>query len=170
MARYLKVHDPAETKRQIHIVVTEAHAPGVLEFLSSLPHGCEAGLIRGLLTQFVERCSALEERQLNQAVQDVLDGPGGIATPGRVSTKPKTTKRKAVTVQKKATQNVREEVGASPMPAQTAEHQPALHQASRLEAPVIGPEPTTNSVSEPSAQLSEADADDLDKLDKMFGD
>jgi hypothetical protein len=77
MARYVKQYDPSETYRRLGVEIREAHCPGLLEFMSSLPVGVEGPAMRAVFYQWF-----LENEQngtLVEALEIVVNGPGGLA-------------------------------------------------------------------------------------------
>jgi hypothetical protein len=54
MAKFIRVDDPTETERRLHIQIKEADCPGLLGFLRTLPYGAEAPLIRAVLQQWFQ--------------------------------------------------------------------------------------------------------------------
>jgi hypothetical protein len=52
MARYVKQYDPNETYRRLGVEIREAHCPGLLEYMSSLPVGVEGPAMRAVFYQW----------------------------------------------------------------------------------------------------------------------
>jgi hypothetical protein len=77
MARYVKQYDPSETYRRLGVEIREAHCPGLLEYMSSLPVGVEGPAMRAVFYQWF-----LENEQkgtLVEALEGGVNGPGGLA-------------------------------------------------------------------------------------------
>lgn len=64
--------------RKLTIVLRDDHAPGIVEFLASLPDRTEAAFIRGLVYQWMLENWTTEDRE--QRLMAVLNGPGGRMT------------------------------------------------------------------------------------------
>ncbi len=83
MATLVRTHDPSITVRRIPLVVQESAAPGLVQFLNTLQYGTETPLIRGVLYQWYLTHKAAGT--LDQAISDVLSGPGGRVRERRAS-------------------------------------------------------------------------------------
>lgn len=91
MARYIKQFDPEETQRRIAVEIQEAHCPGLLEFLSTLPYGYEGPGLRAIVYQwFLDREA---DGTLHTAFEAVVNGPGGLAAARLPKTKERPIRR-----------------------------------------------------------------------------
>lgn len=77
MARYIKQFDPEEMHRRIAVDIQEAHCPGLLEFLSTLPFGHEGPGLRAIVYQWFLAREA--DGTLHDAFEAVVCGPGGLS-------------------------------------------------------------------------------------------
>lgn len=91
MARYIKQFDPEETHRRIAVDIQEAHCPGLLEFLSTLPFGYEGPGLRSIVYQWFLAREA--DGTLHDAFEAVVSGPGGLSGTRISKKKVQTTKR-----------------------------------------------------------------------------
>jgi len=91
MARYIKQFDPEETHRRIAVDIQEAHCPGLLEFLSTLPFGYEGPGLRAIVYQWFLAREA--DGTLHDAFEAVVGGPGGLSGTRVPKKKVQTTKR-----------------------------------------------------------------------------
>jgi hypothetical protein len=91
MARYIKQFDPEETHRRIAVDIQEAHCPGLLEFLSTLPFGHEGPGLRAIVYQWFLAREA--DGTLHDAFEAVVGGPGGLSGTRVPKTKVHGTKR-----------------------------------------------------------------------------
>jgi hypothetical protein len=91
MARYIKQFDPEETHRRIAVDIQEAHCPGLLEFLSTLPFGHEGPGLRAIVYQWFLAREA--DGTLHDAFDAVVAGPGGLSGTRVPKTKVQGTKR-----------------------------------------------------------------------------
>lgn len=66
---------PNEGEKKVTLKLMDAHAPGLVAFLNSLPDRTESAFVRGLLYQWV--LANRDEEDFEQRVMQVLDGPGG---------------------------------------------------------------------------------------------
>ncbi|WP_173678026.1 MULTISPECIES: hypothetical protein [unclassified Pseudomonas] len=80
MAKLVRVYDPDETERRINLILPDAVCPGLLEFMSELPYGNDTPLIRGVFYQWFIQHS--EAGTLDDALNKVLSGPGGLISVG----------------------------------------------------------------------------------------
>lgn len=80
MAKLVRVYDPDETERRINLILPDAVCPGLLEFMSELPYGNDTPLIRGVFYQWFIQHS--EAGTLDDALNEVLSGPGGLISVG----------------------------------------------------------------------------------------
>jgi hypothetical protein len=80
MAKLVRVYDPDETERRINLILKDAVCPGLLEFMSELPYGNDTPLIRGVFYQWFIQHS--EAGTLDDALNKVLSGPGGLISVG----------------------------------------------------------------------------------------
>lgn len=85
MARYIKQFDPEEMHRRIAVDIQEAHCPGLLEFLSTLPFGHEGPGLRAIVYQWFLAREA--DGTLHDAFETVVCGPGGLSGPRLPKTK-----------------------------------------------------------------------------------
>ena len=85
MARYIKQFDPEEKHRRIAVDIQEAHCPGLLEFLSTLPFGHEGPGLRAIVYQWFLAREA--DGTLHGAFGAVVCGPGGLSGPRLPKTK-----------------------------------------------------------------------------------
>lgn len=91
MARYIKQFDPEETHRRIAVDIQEAHCPGLLEFLSTLPFGYEGPGLRAIVYQWFLAREA--DGTLHDAFESVVSGPGGLSGTRQLKKKAQTTRR-----------------------------------------------------------------------------
>jgi hypothetical protein len=157
MAKLVRVYDPDETERRINLIIREAVCPGLLEFLSELPFGNETPLIRGVFYQWFMQHS--EAGTLDDALNHVLSGPGGLMSIGSQgnSEPPSARHRKRVPKQRSVTAKaggrtpasvnsdepaasnstvVQDSQPASPPPAQPQPPEP--HRQTETDLPVPG--------------------------------
>jgi len=85
MAKLVRVYDPDETERRINLILPDAVCPGLLEFMSELPYGNDTPLIRGVFYQWFLQHS--EAGTLDDALNNVLSGPGGLISVGSKGTR-----------------------------------------------------------------------------------
>lgn len=115
MARYIKQFDPEETHRRIAVDIQEAHCPGLLEFLSTLPFGYEGPGLRAIAYQWFLAREA--DGTLHDAFEAVVSGPGGLSGTRISKKKVQTTKRAST---RPAVQAVRPKRAAQTAPAEEA--------------------------------------------------
>lgn len=75
MAKLVKVFDPTETTRRLHLILEEDVCPGFLEFLATVPYRAESTLIRAIAYQWFLTHQAAGD--LHGAVEEALSGLGG---------------------------------------------------------------------------------------------
>ena len=85
MAKLVRVYDPDETERRFNLILKDAVCPGLLEFMSELPYGNDTPLIRGVFYQWFIQHS--EAGTLDEALNAVLSGPGGLISVGSQGTR-----------------------------------------------------------------------------------
>ncbi|SDJ20804.1 hypothetical protein [Pseudomonas abietaniphila] len=113
MAKLIRVYDPNEKERKINLNIPEDACPGLLEFMSELPYGNDTPLIRGVFYQWYLR--NLEAGTLDEALNEVLAGPGGLIPTGRQSRReaaPQPSRKKRMPRQREVT--ARALTGTSP--------------------------------------------------------
>ena len=66
---------PGEAEKKMTLRLQEVHAPGIVDFMNSLPDRTEVAFIRGLIYQWL--LENRDEVDFEQRVMAVLNGPGG---------------------------------------------------------------------------------------------
>lgn len=152
MAKLVRVYDPDETERRINLILKDAVCPGLLEFMSELPYGNETPLIRGIFYQWFIQHS--EAGTLDDALNNVLSGPGGLISIGSQGTRepPSAKHRKRVPKQRSVTAKA-----GGRQAATGHSDEPALSYATVAQDPQPALQPPVQP--QPSEPLRHAEAD-----------
>ncbi|AET95230.1 hypothetical protein BSFA1_79620 (plasmid) [Burkholderia sp. SFA1] len=76
MSKLIRVFDALEAERRFNLVIREDGCPGLLEFLAEMPFRTETPLMRGIVYQWFIKHR--EAGTLDEAINEALEGPGGL--------------------------------------------------------------------------------------------